>query len=169
MHPDDKFDGVFKELSPQNFSPITNMMFPTEITDFDEFVNARLEMTRLVFAGAPHNSISHAALSNGTVVCQFVPNKTESMADFLARLTAHARNMNADSFFFARVSESSSALEVEYSVLWIAHHLDGEEQILRSGLIPIDDNNNELGEILEAPMNPTFNVVAKAFSDVLPR
>lgn len=163
-HPKDEFDGIFDDLSPQDFSPDSTATFPAESNDFDEFVHARLEGLRPAFA--PGKSLTHAALSNDNEVRQLVPTEGEETVEYLARLTRHARNMHAHSFFFCRITDSSGVIDGSgFCVLWIAHHLGQEGPLFRSGIIPIE--NGELGEINEADPNIELGSVGEAFTHVL--
>jgi len=165
MHPKDEFDGIFDKLSTRYFGPLSTTTFPTETSNFDEFVQSRLDLTVMAFAAAPHKTVTHAALSNGRSVCQLVPDGDEERTvEFLARVTRHARAMHAHSFFFSRITDASSLGEgSEFCILWLAHHV-GAEQRLRSGIIPI--HNGELGEILESPEN-TMGPAGEACMHVL--
>jgi len=166
MHPKDEFDGIFDELSTRYFGPLSTTTFPTETSNFDEFVQSRLDLTVMAFAAAPNKTVTHAALSNGRSVCQLVPDGDEERTvEFLARVTRHARTMGAHSFFFCRIITDASSLGLgfEFCVYWFAHHI-GAEQCLRNGIIPIQ--NGELGEILEAAQNE-MSPAGEVFTRVL--
>jgi hypothetical protein len=162
--PYDEFDGIFDNLTLQDFTPVSTVTFPAEsTTHFDEFVDARLEAVRPAYA--PGKSLSHAVLSNDSEVRQLAPDDDEVMAQYLQRLTRNARNMHAHSFFFCRIVDATS-LDLGFCVLWIAHHVAVGEQILRSGLIPI--KNGELGEVDEAAISGEFiSPMGVAFTQVL--
>lgn len=162
----DEFDGIFDDLTPQDFAPLSTVTFPAESTHFDELVTARLEAVRLAYT--PGESLSHAVLSNGKEVRQLAPDgDDETMGEFLQRLARNARNMHAHSFFFCRIIDASATVEISgFCVLWIAHHLDNGEQILRTGFIPIE--NDQLGEVGEATMNAELSgSIGEAFMHVL--
>ena len=136
--PNDEFDGIFDDLTPQDFTLPATATFPAESGDFDEFVAARLDMTRLAYR--PGKSLSPAVLSNGHEVRQIKPLPGEVMENFLQRLSLHAQDMHAHSFYFAKIVDAGIVVQDKgFGVLWIAHHLADGEQIVRSGLIAIEN------------------------------
>ena len=166
-HPDDEFDGIFDNLKPQDFTPVSTVTYPTEYAGFNEFVNARLEALRSAYA--PGKNLTHAALTNGHEVRQIAPDGDEELVDYLKRLRLHARDMRAHSFFFCRIVDASSVLDVAgFCVLWTAHHVEGGEQILRTGFIPIKDK--ALREVEEASRpDLAGGPIGELFTQILPQ
>lgn len=163
MRPKDEFSGLFSRLSTRSIIPLVTMASVTEVTDFAEFVDARLEMVQIVFAFDPKRTLTHGVLSNSSVVCQIIPTASETSAEFIARLRLHAHNMQAHSFFFCRITPTVGP-RVTYNVLWVAHHINQGEDFLRAGTIPISDDG--LGEIAEDE-NPDLGVAGDVLLQVL--
>jgi hypothetical protein len=164
-HPDSEFDGIFDNLTPQDFTPVSTVTYPTEYADFNEFVDARLDALRPAYA--PGKTLTHAALTNSHEVRQIAPDADEELVDYLKRLRLHAQDMRAESFFFCRIVDASSVMDdVGFCVLWIAHHVQGGEQVLRTGIIPIKDK--ALRELQEVPHpDPAGGPIGELFTRIL--
>ena len=179
----DNLHGIFDHLTPGDFDQPTTAIHaesqPARPDDeFDRFVSEQLIAVRYAFAAADGLINPVATLASASVQRFFAPEDSESLGQYVARLTVEARVMRASWLFISRKSEVGVFLSEHVvapddvaaiqaareqgrtveAVYWYAERVDGSTPPRRHGFLTIVGNH--LGENVEHHVPQVMNLFA---------
>lgn len=166
----DNIEGIFDDLSPEDFARKTSAVMEDARTQedrtFDDFINDQLRAVRYAFASADGQVNPLATLANDRIERVFSADDDELLKDFVARLNREAQDMHATWLFIFRTTtvgvfasdtaldadspEAKLAVEAEAkheAIYWYAEDRNSEVTWRRHGFLTIEDNR--LGEVFE--------------------